>query len=393
VIGAGSAPLAQPLCQIGAALMGGNGVCFKPAPRACLAGERVTRLLARAGLPEGLVRVVHGGPELGRALAGAEGVARVLFSGGERAGQEVSLACAQSGRGAVLELGGSDAAIVLADVNVQRAVAGIVWAACAGAGQPHGTIKRIYVVRELEERFLAELVATASELEVGDPLAEGTQLGPLANSGRREHLRAAIERAVAAGAELHCGAPLQPRGLPGAFHSPVVLSSAVPLPAQRIAGPLIELTPVNDSLEAVELANRGPGGLGASVWTADRYRGERIARELRTGTVWINDHLPSPGLGRAPWGAVGGGSVWRGQGEDALRACVEPKLISWDPPAVRSLWWHPYDRASAKAAQALADLRSLRDADRERALRQGTLALLRVATRTVRGARWPDRWG
>jgi succinate-semialdehyde dehydrogenase/glutarate-semialdehyde dehydrogenase len=387
VIGAGSAPLAQPLCQVAAALIGGNGVIFKPAPRACLAGERLTRLLARAGLPEGLVRAVHGGPELGEALAGADGIARVLFTGGRRAGERVARTCAEHGRGVVLELGGADPMIVLADANVPRAVAGGLWAACAGAGQPHGTVKRIYVAREIHDRFVAELVAAAERLTPGDPLDEATQLGPLASMARRERLTSAIEMARAQGADLRCGAPLQPNGLPGAFHSPAVLSGVGAALRERIPGPLLTIAPMTDTLHAVALANSGSHGLGASVWTADRYRGERIAHELRAGTVWLNDHLPSPGLGRAPWGAIGGGSIWRSQGADGLRACVEPKLITWDPPAGRSPWWQPYDHATARAAQAVAELRSLRDADRERALRQGTFALIRVAGRSLRYAR------
>jgi succinate-semialdehyde dehydrogenase/glutarate-semialdehyde dehydrogenase len=204
-------------------------------------------------------------------------------------------------------------------------------------------------------------------------------------------MREAIADALAGGAELRCGAPAAPAGLPGAFHSPAVLTGITPqmrLVRERIPGPILGIAPVPDSGAAVELANDGAHGLGASVWTADRYRGARIARELRAGTVWINDHLPSPGIGRAPWGAVGRGSIWRSQGEEGLRACVEPKLITWEAPALRPLWWHPYDSASAQAARALADLRSIRDSDRERALRQGSLALLRVATRTMRGVHW-----
>jgi len=188
VIGAGSAPLAQPLCQIAAALMGGNGAIFKPAARASLAATRITRLLARAGLPEGLVRVVHGGAGLGRAVSRAEGVGRVLFTGSARVAGEVARECATAGRQAVLEQGGADPMIVLADANLPRTVAGALWAGCAGAGQTHGAVKRVYVAAELHDRFVDELAAAAGLLRVGDPLREGTQLGPLANAGRRDRL-------------------------------------------------------------------------------------------------------------------------------------------------------------------------------------------------------------
>ncbi|MGI8802152.1 MAG: aldehyde dehydrogenase family protein [Solirubrobacteraceae bacterium] len=390
VIGAGSAPLAHPLCQIAAALIGGNGAVFKPAPRASLAAERLTRLLGRAGLPEGLVRVVHGGAELGHALAGADGVARVLFSGSAPAGGEVARVCAAVGRGVTLEVAGADPMIVQPDANVPRAAAGALWAVCAGAGQAHGTVKRVYVARELHERFLAELVRLAAGLEVGDPLEVGTELGPLANFERRDRLAAAVAEAVAEGAELSCGEPVAPGGLAGAFQSPTVLSGATPamrVMRERLAGPVVAVMAVEDTTQAIALANDGPSGLGASVWTADRRHGGRIAHELRPGTVWINDHLPSPGVGRPPWSAVTGGNIWRSQGADGLRACVHPKLITWDPPIGRSLWWHPYDGETARAARALAALRSVRDVDRQAALRHGTLALARVAGRSLRSAR------
>ncbi|GAC1439240.1 MAG: aminobutyraldehyde dehydrogenase [Solirubrobacteraceae bacterium] len=390
VITADSSPLAAPLGQIAGALVGGNGIVFKPSPRACLAGERLARLLGRAGLPEGLLRIVHGDKEVGRALARDSGVARVLFTGNARVGGEVARECAAGGRGAVLEVGGADSMLVLEDANVPRAVAGALWAMCAGAGQPHGAVKRIFVAHELHERFVYELVSAASRMQIGDPLSADTQLGPLATLPRRERLVRAIAEAVEQGAELRCGGVLQPGGLPGAFYSPAVLcrtTSEMRVRCERIPGPVVSVSAIASASAGIAMANSGAHGLGASVWTADRYRGQRIARELRAGSVWINDHLPSPGIGRAPWGGVAGGSVWRTQGAEGLRACVQPKLITWDPADGRSPWWHPYDDAVLRAARAIAMLGSVRDADRERALRHGTLAMLRVARRSLRGAR------
>jgi Aldehyde dehydrogenase family len=135
--------------------------------------------------------------------------------------------------------------------------------------------------------------------------------------------------------------------------------------------------------EAIALANDSPYGLGASVWTADRYRGVRIARELDAGMVWLNDHLPSPGVSRGPWGAAAGGGLGRTLGEAGLRACAQEKLITWDPPGTRGLWWGPYDELSARAATAAAQLRSTRESDRERAWRHGALALARVGARAL----------
>jgi acyl-CoA reductase-like NAD-dependent aldehyde dehydrogenase len=392
VIGSGSAPLAAPLCQIAAALLGGNGVVYKPAPRASLSAERIGALLTRAGLPEGVVRVCHGGGELGRTLVESPRVARVLFTGGPRAAAEVAQSAALGGRGAVIECGGADPMLVLGDAHLGRAVAGALWAACAGAGQLHGAVKRIYVAQELHERFVADLTRAAGAINVGDPLDPSTQLGPLASHARLERLTAALEEARSDGAKVLCGEALQPAGLAGAFHSPAVLSGVLPdmrVARERIAGPLLAVVAVRDSTEAVALANAGEHGLGASVWTADRYHGARVARELEAATVWLNDHLPNPGVGRAPWGSVAGAGVWRSQGAAGLRNCVETKLITWDPPSARAPWHHPYDPVMGRAAHAVAQLWSNRNGDRERARRQGTLALLRQGARVLRDTRRP----
>lgn len=387
VIGAGSAPFALPLCQIAAALMGGNGVVFKPAPRAALAGERILGAFARAGLPEGLVRIVHGGADTGRALV-AERTARVLFAGNAQAGRDIARACGAASKGAILELGGADAMIVLSDADLAGAARGAVWAGCAAAGQAHGSVQRILVARERHDEFVARLVREVEALRLGDPLAEGTQVGPLASERRRERVQARVQAALAAGATLRCGGPVQPDGLPGAFFAPAVLTGVtadMDVGNDFVAGPLLAVTPIADTDAAIELANRDRRGLGASIWTADRYRAQRMARELQAAIVWVNDHVPGPALGQGPWGAVKGGSHGRSLGADGLRACVEPKVVTLEPHATQGLWWHPYDGHAARAARAIAQLRSIRDSDREQAWRHGLGAIARVAARSLRG--------
>ena len=137
--------------------------------------------------------------------------------------------------------------------------------------------------------------------------------------------------------------------------------------------------------EAIELANDSAYGLGASVWTADRYQGMRIARELRAGMVWLNDHLPGPAVSQGPWGAGAGRGLGRTLGQAGLRACAQEKLITWDPPAGAACGGGPTTTRSTRAAQAVAELRSARDADRQRAWRHGALAMARVGARALRG--------
>jgi acyl-CoA reductase-like NAD-dependent aldehyde dehydrogenase len=384
VIGAGSAPFAQPLGQIAGALLAGNGVIFKPAARACLAGERIARVLARAGLPEGLVRVLHGGADVGVALAQSP-VSKVLFTGSPAVGRVVARACVSREKEVTVELGGKDAMLVLADAHLRHAIAGALWAGCAGAGQARGSIERVYVAREVYERFLAGLVSGARALRVGDPADPHVQVGPLASARRAEHVCALVDEALAQGARLHCGGPVSPAGCDaGSFYAPAVITeatSAMRVLREPVDGPVLVVVPVDSIDEAISAANSGDYGLGASVWSADRYQAMRIARELHAGMVWLNDHLPGPTVSRGPWGAAAGGGLGRTLGQAGLRACAQEKLITWDPPAMRGLWWGPYDATSVRGLRAMAKLRSGREADRERAWREGALALARAGAR------------
>lgn len=412
VIGAGSAPFAQPLGQIAGALLAGNGVVFKPALRACLAGERIARVLARAGLPEGLVRVVHGGADVGLGLARAP-VDKLLFTGSPNIGRAVARECVSQEKEVTVELGGKDAMLVLSDAHVTRAASCALWAGCVGAGQARGSVERVYATPEVVERLVARLVAGARALSVGDPRDPRVQVGPLASGRRLAHVCELVEEAVAQGATLHCGGPLQPEELvgcasarstglgaavggegsganaglsAGAFYAPAVLTGVtreMRLMREPLGGPVLAVTTVGSVSEAIALANDSPFGLGASVWSADRYRAMRIARELDAGMVWLNDHLPSPAVSRGPWGAAAGSGLGRTLGEAGLRACAQEKLITWDPSGVRGLWWGPYDELSAHAAQTAARLRSTRESDRERAWREGGVALARVALRAL----------
>jgi succinate-semialdehyde dehydrogenase/glutarate-semialdehyde dehydrogenase len=385
VIGAGSAPFAQPLGQIAGALLAGNGVVFKPAVRAALAGERIARVLARAGLPEGLVRIVHGGAEAGVALARSP-VTKILFTGSPAVGRAVARACVSREKEVTVELGGKDAMIVLADARLPRAVAGALWAGCAAAGQARGSIERVYVASEVHDRFVDALVGAARRLTVGDPAEPSVQVGPLASARRLAHVEGLVDDAVAQGARLRCGGPVRPAGCEGSFYAPAVVTGAthqMRLLREPVGGPVLALVAVESVEEAIALANDSDYGLGASVWTADRYQAGRIARELSAGMVWLNDHLPAPTVSRGPWGAAAGSGLGRTLGEAGLRASAQEKLVTWDPPRLRGLWWGPYDEASARAAVALANVRSARKSDREGAWRDGGLAIARLGARTL----------
>ncbi|MDE3069541.1 MAG: aldehyde dehydrogenase family protein [Acidobacteriota bacterium] len=404
VIGAGSAPLVQPLGQIAGALLAGNGVVFKPARRACLAGERIGRVLGRAGLPEGLVRIVGGGADVGMALAEAP-IDKVLFTGSPAIGRAVARACVSREREVTVELGGKDAMLVLADANLEAAARCALWAGCAGAGQARGAIERVYVARAVYDDFLALLTRGAGRLRVGDPADPAVQVGPLASRRRLERVEGLVSEAVAEGARVLCGGPgpgaggepaggaaaageAEPARFRPAYYRPTVLADAthaMRIMREPVDGPVLAVCAVDSTDEALRLINDCELSLGASIWTADRYHGLRIARDLRAGMVWLNDHLPSPGVARGPWGAFAGGGIGKTLGIAGLRACAQEKLITRDPAQGAGLWWGPYDELSERAALAVIGWRSARRQDRDLLWRAGAVALARLAARALRG--------
>jgi acyl-CoA reductase-like NAD-dependent aldehyde dehydrogenase len=361
--------------------MAGNGVVFKPSPYACLAGERIARVFTRAGLPEGLLRVVHGHTDTGSALASAR-VAQVRFTGSANAGRAVGETLARGVKRAVLEMGGKDVAVVCADADLERAARGVVWAAFANAGQCGGSVERAVVVRDVHDAFLAAVCAGAASLTVGDPSDPRTEIGPIVSRARANKVRELVEEAVADGATIHCGGDGD-----GPYVAPVVLTGVrddMRIAREDVPGPVLTVSEAATEDGAIAQANRISLGLGASVWTADRYKAQRIAAELRVGMVWVNDHLVTRAAPEVPWGGVRGAGIGRARGAIALRTCAEPKVVTWDPPVGRPWWWFPYDAGLAKAGRTVARMRSARDADRVAGLRDGALPTLRVAARALR---------
>jgi succinate-semialdehyde dehydrogenase/glutarate-semialdehyde dehydrogenase len=381
-------PWSIPFGEVAIALMAGNGVVLKPASLTPLIGQRIQETFERAGLPEGLVRAVHGGGALGQALVSSS-AGKIFFTGSVEVGRQVGVACAERMKGSVLELGGKDPQIVCADANFDNAVSGAVWGGFANAGQTCSGIERAYVAQEIADRFVAGVVREASALRVGDPLAWDTAIGPMVSREQFETVSELVDDAVASGAKRLCGGPVEVPGFEGHFIAPTVLTDVthdMRIMREEIFGPVLPIVTVNSEQEAIDLANDSQFGLGASVWTLNREKGERIAGQIESGMVWINDHSYSHGACQCSWGGVKESGLGRSHSKFGFWECTNIKLVAWEPSRTRDIWWHPYDEVLGKAIRASARLLYGRNGRRGEAIREGALPLVRVTGRSLRGA-------
>jgi acyl-CoA reductase-like NAD-dependent aldehyde dehydrogenase len=382
-------PWSIPFGEVAIALMAGNGVVLKPASLTPLLGEAIRRVFEKGGLPEGLIRVVHGGGAVGDALARSS-VGKVFFTGSVEVGRKVGEVCAQRLKGSVLELGGKDPMIVCADADIDNAISGAVWGGFANAGQTCSGIERVYVDRAIADPFVAGVAAEAERLRLGDPIQWNTEIGPMTSEEQYEIVVDLIEDAVANGATKLCGGPTEVAGLSGKFVAPTVLTGVtheMRIMKEEVFGPVLPIVTVDGEQEAIELANDSEFGLGASVWTKDRQKGARIARRIESGMVWVNDHSFSHGACQCAWGGVKDSGVGRSHSKFGFYECVNIKQNSWEPGLARDFWWHPYDSTLGDAVRASAKLLYGRGAARTRALREGAGPLLTVGRRTLQKKR------
>jgi acyl-CoA reductase-like NAD-dependent aldehyde dehydrogenase len=379
-------PWSIPFGEVAIALMAGNGVVLKPASLTPLIGERIRIAFEKAGLPEGLVRTVHGGGRIGDALVKSS-VGKVFFTGSVEVGRKVGIEAAKRMKGSVLELGGKDPQIVCADADLPNAISGAVWGGFANAGQTCSGIERVYVVDEIADRFIEGVVRETERLSVGDPSEWTTEIGPMVSEEQAEIVTELVDDAIASGAERLTGGPVEVDGMSGSFIAPTVLvgvTHEMRIMREEIFGPGLPIVTVPGEEEALRLANDSDFGLGASVWTKDRDKGERIARRVESGMVWINDHSFSHGACQCSWGGVKESGLGRSHSKFGFYECTNIKLVTWEPGWTRNWWWQPYDSDLGKAIRTSARLIYSRNGDRIQALRDGAGAMLKLGRKTLR---------
>jgi acyl-CoA reductase-like NAD-dependent aldehyde dehydrogenase len=381
-------PWSIPFGEVAIALMAGNGVVLKPASLTPLIGQRIQEIFERTGLPEGLVQTVHGGGAVGQALVEST-AGKIFFTGSVEVGRQVGEECARRMKGSVLELGGKDPQIVCADANLTNAISGATWGGFANAGQTCSGIERAYVVSEVADRFIDGVVRKSSALTVGDPTHWDTEIGPMVSKDQFDLVCELVDDAIAAGAKRLCGGPVEVDGFSGHFIAATVLTDVthdMRIMREEIFGPVLPIVTVGSEQEAIELANDSQFGLGASVWTLDRDKGERIAHQIEAGMVWINDHSYSHGACQCSWGGVKESGLGRSHSKFGFYECVNIKLLSWEPSRLPDIWWQPYDEVLGTALRSSLRLIYGRDGQRMKALREGGLPLLRVTGRSLREA-------
>ncbi|GAB4322831.1 MAG: aldehyde dehydrogenase family protein [Promethearchaeota archaeon] len=340
-------PFGIPFTQAVMAVTAGNAVLLKPSSETPLTGLAIGELFARAGFPEGLVQVLTGsGSGIGNALVESP-VDRLVFTGSVAVGRTVMAKAAQRLTPVTLELGGKDPLIVLDDADLDRTVMGVTWASFLNAGQVCVGVKRIYVHQSLYDQFLEKFQRRVEALKLGwgwdDP---SVSVGPLINEAALLKVEAAVERAKEQGARVLCGGRRAP-GLKGYFFEPTVLvdvDQKMDCVREEIFSPVVVAFPFGEDEEAVRLANDSRFALSASVWTKDVDRGVELAKKLTSGTVIVNNHAYTYGLGFAPWGGSGESGFGRTHGELGFAELVEPHHVHVDRGKLPTdPWWSPCD--------------------------------------------------
>jgi acyl-CoA reductase-like NAD-dependent aldehyde dehydrogenase len=302
-------PMAIPTWKIFPALVCGNTVVFKPASDTPATATKLVEILLEAGVPEGVVNIVHGGgADVGMALVEHPGVDLVSFTGSTTVGKKISEVAARSLKRVSLELGGKNAQIVMEDADFDLALDGVLWGAFGTTGQRCTATSRLIIHEKVYDKFLSMLVDRTRKLRLGDGLKDSTDVGPLINEGQRntvdEYVRIAREEGatVLTGGRIATGDGLAK----GWFYEPTILDGVTPamvVAREEIFGPVLSVLRVKSIDEAIEVANGTRYGLSSSIYTNNIIYAYRAIQDIRAGITYVN----APTIGaeaHMPFGGV-----------------------------------------------------------------------------------------
>jgi len=347
-------PLLLPFGEIIAGLLAGNAALLKPSEFTTRSALLGVALLHEAGLPPALCQVIVGGGDAGRALVDA-GPDKVFFTGSVATGRKVAQRAAEQLIPVNLELGGSDAGIVLADADLERTASGVLWARFTNGGQTCVAVKRLIVERPVYEKMVELLVAGARALTLGPGLVPGNDVGPLIRESQVRELERQLAATVALGARVRTGGRRRPDVGPTFFEPTVVteLPLDAPLWREEVFGPVLPVVPADDAEDALRIANDSSFGLSGSVWTEDRARGRALAQRLQVGSAMVNDATSHVGISEVPHGGEKYSGLGRTHGELGLLETCRPRYVGGDwLDWMHKPWWFGYHPDSMEARDA-----------------------------------------
>jgi succinate-semialdehyde dehydrogenase/glutarate-semialdehyde dehydrogenase len=348
-------PWAIPLGEVVMALMAGNGVVLKPSELTPFVGLKIGDVFARAGLPEGLLSVVTGDGATGAAVVEAN-VDKLMFTGSVATGKRVAVAAAARLVPVVLELGGKDPMLVLADADVEAAASAAVWGAFANSGQACASVERCYVQEKIAPAFLARVVELTQKLRQNT--STDADVGAMSSARQLQIVAEHVEDAIARGARALTGGPSALAAPEGWFYQPTILTGVdhtMPIMREETFGPVLPVMTFQTEEEAVRLANDSIFGLTASVWTRDIARGRRVAEQIEAGTVMVNEVLYTHGIAQTPWGGMKQSGLGRTHGRAGLLELVAAQHIHVNRiTLLPDLWWFNYTEQAGALFRGLA---------------------------------------
>jgi len=302
-------PMAIPTWKIFPALVCGNAVVFKPASDTPLTAVKLVEILAEAGLPAGVINLVHGtGSGVGTPIVQHPKVRLVSFTGSSYAGKSIAEFCGKTLKRVSLELGGKNAQIVMDDGDIDLAVEGAVWGAFGTTGQRCTATSRIILHEKIKEKFLEAFVARVKKLRVGNGLDPNSDVGPLVNKGQREQIHSYVEIGLKEGAKLLTGGKPCEQGdcKKGWFYEPTVFGEVgqnMRIAQEEIFGPVVSVITARDLTDAISILNNSSYGLSSSIYTNDVRRALVAIRDIEAGITYVNGptigaevHLPFGGV-------------------------------------------------------------------------------------------------
>jgi acyl-CoA reductase-like NAD-dependent aldehyde dehydrogenase len=350
-------PLATPADEVVMALMAGNAVVLKPSELTPLIALKLGDIFRRAGLPTGLLEILIGDGSVGAALIDAR-VDKIMFTGSVATGKRVAEAAAKYLTPVVLELGGKDPMIVLADADLEMAARGAVWGAFANSGQACASVERCYVEETIAPKFIAQVVRETRRLKQGLGTEDAVDVGAMSNERQLQIVVDHVNEAKQRGAQILTGGQRGTNSA-GYFYEPTVLTNVnhdMTIMRDETFGPVLPVMTFKTEDEAVALANDSVFGLTASVWTKNIARGKRIAERIEAGTVMVNEVVYTHGIAQTPWGGVKESGYGRTHGRLGLLELVYPQHIHVNRMSfLPDLWWFRYNSRAGKLFGGLAN--------------------------------------